>query len=357
MKRPDFEILTHALRNSVKLKDPLRSLAIADEMLLMDRDRLLAILPVLHCEFGLLTPEIAEMVELMEWVRNTPTGIWTDKHTKMVRHYVLLISMLPRDLDSFILMVDYKLGRKKLPDSMDVPTDMNWLGALQVRMSYKISRWGQMVMTATLETWASRPREHVRTIIEYVENLLPKIDKILDENPPGKLGQVSILADDIGWDYDNHRISFMLMRKLPKQITEEEFKMMWWWFRTMASPDNAVWFFAGSFITDGSCDMAGIMEGCRAFPDNDAIKDKWHSILPIVDKAVGKEAARFKDFHPLVQFGFNGYMVQSESTPSKFYHVAVVEGGYTCDCEFFTKQKRMCKHISYVIEHKSEIEQ
>lgn len=358
MKRPGFEILTHALRSSVKLKTPLRSLAIADEMFLLDRDRLLAMLPVLHCELSLLTPDIKEMVELMEWAKNMrPDEVWTDEHTRKVRRYVLLISTLPRDLDSFIRMVDYKLGREELHDSMSIPIEMNWLGALQVRMSYKISTWGKMVMTAVLETWAVRPRQHVENIIKYVDEVLPKLDEMLSENPPGRFsGEVVIQPEDIGWDYEDHKVSFAIMRKLPKQVGGEEFKMLWWWFRTMASPDRAVWFFSGNFITDGSCDMEGIMHGCRAFDDLSAAKDKWHSLMAAVDRACEREANQFKEYHPTVQTMFDGYNVQSETAPSKFHHVMVAEGQYSCDCEFFVHQKKMCKHISYILEHKSEIE-
>lgn len=344
------DILFIALRNAIKLKNPLRARMVAKELLGRGcLKELLRTLPVWQCEYSLVTPHVKKIVELMELdEKQGQDGIepWVPENNTVILDYVGLIAALPRDLDVFTALVDVKYDRMLVPEPT-VPESMRWLGALQLRAMYGGTKWDGTVMKVTLDVWGKRPREHVKTIIDW-------ISKTEKQNTAYAVGEqsekINVHPEDIEWAYENHRIPFTLLRKLPKNLTENDFKRMWWWYRIEAY--EGVWFFMGTFITDGSCSWESVMSSCRAFPDTLSINEQWKSwAKPKIDQMVEKELVALRDYAPHIRGTITGWEIQSQNNHDKFYQVEYLNGAYTCSCDYFTHRHKRCKHIDYIVEH------
>lgn len=350
-----IDLLMDALRNSIKSNKTQKAILIAREILLhrpvADREALLRALPVWQCEYSLVTPHIKELVELMELHERqgqSNVRVWEQADNDAVLNYVGLIAELPRDLDVFIALVDVKYDRALIPEP-DVPNNMKWLGALQIRAMSGGSNWDKTVMKVTLKVWSARTPKQIAPIQEWVAKAEDKVQDVLSWLATDS-GKINIEADDIEWAYDNHKIPFSLLRKLPKNMTEMDFRKMWWWYRTQKY--EGVWFFLGTFITDKSCTWESVMSNCQAFSDQLKIYELWKTWMkPKIDQMIAPELIALKDYAPQINVTTSGWEIQSHSNPKKYHKVEKVRDVYSCDCEAYKYQRKHCKHINYVLEN------
>jgi hypothetical protein len=349
------DILMTALRNAIKSKDTKRAIWVAREILSHrsheTKNEFLRSLPVLQCEYSLLTPHVKGIVDLMElYSRRGQDNIrpWTAADDAVVIKYVGLIATLPRDLDVFISLVNIKYDRELVPEP-DTPDSMKWLGALQVRAMSGGSRWDGIVMKVTLNVWANRVQKQIEPIREWAEKAEEMVDDIISWMVADPYKFV-VGGDDLDWTYDNHKIPFTLLRKLPKNMTEGDFRRMWWWYRTAAY--EGVWFFLGTFITDKSCSWESIMESCRAFPDMLETNELWKGWMkPKIAQMIAQELISLRDYVPQINVTTTGWEIQSQSNPKKYYQVEKKDETYSCNCEASKYHHRRCKHIDYILEH------